>query len=73
MSPRSEEFMASAHERVQAAHAALAAGLPAPAVSAAYYAALYAADARRISGEQAESVVSDAERFIAAVVALLKD
>lgn len=45
MSPRSEEFMASAHERVRAAHAALAAGFPSVAVSAAYYATLYAARA----------------------------
>lgn len=45
MSPRSEEFMASAHERVRAAHAALVAGFPSVAVSAAYYAALYAARA----------------------------
>ena len=37
--------MASAQERTRAAHAALAAGFPALAVSAAYYAALYAARA----------------------------
>ena len=45
MSPRSKEFMASAHERIRAAHAALSAGFPSVAVSAAYYAMLYAARA----------------------------
>lgn len=45
MSPRSEEFLASARERVRAAQAALAGGFPSVAVSAAYYAALYAARA----------------------------
>jgi uncharacterized protein (UPF0332 family) len=42
MSPRSEEFMASAQDRLRAAHAALGAGFPSVAVSAAYYAVLYA-------------------------------
>ena len=37
--------MASAHDRIGAAHAALASGFPSVAVSAAYYAALYAARA----------------------------
>lgn len=37
--------MASANERLRAAHAALAAGFPSVSVSAAYYAALYAARA----------------------------
>lgn len=37
--------MASAQERISAAHAALTAGFPSVAVSAAYYAALYAARA----------------------------
>ncbi len=37
--------MASANERLRAAHAALAAGFPSVAVSAAYYGALYAARA----------------------------
>jgi uncharacterized protein (UPF0332 family) len=45
MSPRSEEFMASARERIRAAQASLEAGFPSVAVSAAYYAALYAARA----------------------------
>jgi uncharacterized protein (UPF0332 family) len=45
VSPRSEEFLASANDRLRAAHAALAAGFPSLAVSAAYYAALYAARA----------------------------
>jgi uncharacterized protein (UPF0332 family) len=45
LSPRSEEFMASANERLRAARAALAAGFPSVAVSAVYYAALYAARA----------------------------
>lgn len=122
MSPRSEEFMASAHERVHAARAALAAGFPSVAVSAAYYAALYAAraalseedqyakthrgvwklfgerfvsserfdpelyaaarriqelreagdyDAREISVEQAQAVVTDVESFVGGVVEML--
>lgn len=37
--------MTSAQERIRAAHAALAAGFPSVAVSAAYYAVLYAARA----------------------------
>lgn len=45
MSPRSEEFMASARERLGAARAALTAGFPSSAVSDAYYAVLYAARA----------------------------
>jgi uncharacterized protein (UPF0332 family) len=45
MSPRSAEFMSRAHERIRAARAALAGGFPDVAVSAAYYAALYAARA----------------------------
>lgn len=45
MSPRSDEFMASADARIRAARAALAAGFPSVAVSAAYYAVLYAARA----------------------------
>ncbi len=45
MSPRSEEFLSSAQERVRAARASLHAGFPTSAVSAAYYAMLYAARA----------------------------
>jgi uncharacterized protein (UPF0332 family) len=45
MSPRSEEFMSSARDRLRAARAVLEAGFPAPAASEAYYAALYAARA----------------------------
>jgi uncharacterized protein (UPF0332 family) len=115
--------MASARERVRAAHASLEVGFPSVAVSAAYYAALYAAraalseedrnakthrgvwagfgehfvsagrfdsalfaaarriqelreaadyDAREISREQAAAIVIDAERFVAAVAAMLE-
>jgi uncharacterized protein (UPF0332 family) len=115
--------MASARERVRAAHASLEVGFPSAAVSAAYYAALYAAraalseedrnakthrgvwagfgehfvsagrfdsalfaaarriqelreaadyDAREISREQAAAIVIDAERFVAAVAAMLE-
>jgi uncharacterized protein (UPF0332 family) len=115
--------MASARERARAAHASLEAGFPSVAVSAAYYAALYAAraalseedrnakmhrgvwaafgeqfvsagrfdaglsaaarriqelreaadyDAREISREQAAAIVLDAERFVAAVAAMLE-
>ena len=122
MSPRSEEFLAGAHERIRAAHAALAAGFPSVAVSAAYYGALYAAraalseeelyakthsgvwnlfreafvstgrfdsrllvaarrvqelreaadyDAREIPGKHAQTLVSDAERFVTRVAELL--
>jgi uncharacterized protein (UPF0332 family) len=114
--------MGSANERLRAAHAALAAGFPSVAVSAAYYAALYAAraalseedrnakthrgawslfgelfvsvgrfdselfaaarriqelreaadyDAREISKEQAEAIIGEGERFVAAVAAML--
>jgi uncharacterized protein (UPF0332 family) len=45
MSPRSGEFMDQAHDRVVAAREALAAGHLEVAVSAAYYAMLYAARA----------------------------
>lgn len=45
MSPRSAEFMASAHERLAGARDALAAGHASLAVSSAYYAVLYAARA----------------------------
>ena len=45
MSPRSEEFLAGADERLRGARAALAADAPGPAVSAAYYATLYGARA----------------------------
>ena len=45
MSPRSEEFMAVARERAALAATALGAGSPGGAVSAAYYAMLYAARA----------------------------
>jgi uncharacterized protein (UPF0332 family) len=45
MSPRSEEFMASARERLKAARNAISGGTPSAAVSDAYYAGLYAARA----------------------------
>lgn len=45
MSPRSEEFLAEAHDRLGAARATLAAGFPPAVVSLAYYAMLYAARA----------------------------
>ncbi|MBD0329753.1 MAG: HEPN domain-containing protein [Thermoleophilia bacterium] len=45
MSPRSEEFMAMARERLDAARLVLEAGFEEGAVSAAYYAMLYAARA----------------------------
>ena len=45
MSPRSEEFMAMARDRLALAATALEAGHPEGAVSAAYYAMLYAARA----------------------------
>jgi uncharacterized protein (UPF0332 family) len=45
MSPRSEEFMASAHEWLASARHALQAGFTSPATSAAYFAMLYAARA----------------------------
>jgi uncharacterized protein (UPF0332 family) len=45
VSPRSEEFLEQARERIRAAHASLAAGFPSVAVSAAYYGMLYAARA----------------------------
>ncbi|MBA3433664.1 MAG: HEPN domain-containing protein [Actinobacteria bacterium] len=45
MSPRSEEFMAEARDRLAAARASLASGFPPAAVSLAYYAMLYAARA----------------------------
>jgi uncharacterized protein (UPF0332 family) len=114
--------MASAHDRVRAARAALEAGFPSVAVSAAYYAELYAAraalseqdrnakthrgvwnlfgdlfvstgrfdpellvearriqelreaadyDAREISRERADAIVTDAEQFVAGVAAML--
>ena len=123
MSPRSEQFLASAHDRIRAARAALAAGFPSVAVSAAYYATLYAAraamseqdvnakthrgvwtlfgelfvgtagfdaalfravrriqeireaadyDAREIPAEEAEEIVDDAARFVAATAAMLE-
>lgn len=45
MSPRSEEFLASAEERLRAADVLLGEGLDSGAVSAAYFAMLYAARA----------------------------
>jgi uncharacterized protein (UPF0332 family) len=114
--------MASARERIGAARAALDTGYPAVAVSAAYYAALYAAraalseegrharthsgawalfsevfvsegrfdaglvraarrvqevreasdyDARDVSGEEADTIIGDAERFVEAVARML--
>ena len=42
MSPRSEELLAGARDRLGAARAALEAGFPSSAVGAAYYAMLYA-------------------------------
>jgi uncharacterized protein (UPF0332 family) len=45
MSPRSEELMAAARDRLGAAQAALGAGFHSNAASAAYYAMLYAARA----------------------------
>lgn len=45
MSPRSQEFLASARDRLRAAGAAAEGGFAAVAVSAAYYAVLYAARA----------------------------
>lgn len=45
MSPRSSEFMAKAVEKLRAARLLLDGGFPSPAVSAAYYAMLYAARA----------------------------
>ncbi|MGH3031399.1 MAG: HEPN domain-containing protein [Gaiellaceae bacterium] len=45
MSPRSEEFMAMARDRLALARTALDAGFPSGAVSAAYYAMLSAARA----------------------------
>jgi uncharacterized protein (UPF0332 family) len=45
MSPRSEEFMAQARERLGAAEMLLGAGFASAAVSSAYYAMLYAARA----------------------------
>ena len=45
MSPRSEELMAGARDRLGAARAALAAGFDSNAASSAYYAMLYAARA----------------------------
>jgi uncharacterized protein (UPF0332 family) len=45
MSPRSEEFMREARERLEAARALIARGIFGAAVSEAYYAALYAARA----------------------------
>ena len=123
MSPRSEQFVSSAHDRIAAAHAALTAGFPSVAVSAAYYATLYAAraatserdrsakthrgvwilfgelfvataefdpalfasarriqevreaadyDAREIATDDAVKIVAEAERFVAATVAMLE-
>jgi uncharacterized protein (UPF0332 family) len=45
MSPRSEEFLATARDRLALARTALGAGFKAGATSAAYYAMLYAARA----------------------------
>ena len=45
MSPRSEEFMASARERLELARIALVAGFPSGTANAAYYAMFYAARA----------------------------
>jgi uncharacterized protein (UPF0332 family) len=124
VSPRSQEFMTSAHARIAAAHASLAAGFPAVTLSAAYYASLYAAraalseedrnakthrgvwslfgeifvatgrfdsgvyadarraqelreagdyDARDISDVEAREGIAAAERFVAAVDAMLAD
>jgi hypothetical protein len=42
MSPRSEEFLARAHDRLRLARAAAEAGFPEGAVGAAYHAMLYA-------------------------------
>jgi uncharacterized protein (UPF0332 family) len=52
MSPRSEEFIASARERLRGAGNALAAGDLDLAVSAAYYAMLYAARAALSESEE---------------------
>ena len=52
MSPRSEEFMDSARERLRGAHDALAAEHLDLAVSAAYYAMLYAARAALSEGDE---------------------
>ena len=115
--------MARAHERTRLARTALGAGFPSGAVSAAYYAILYAAraalseedcsakthrgvwtlfaetfvstarfepelfararrlqelreasdyDAREVSRDEAEASVTEAERFVAAVAAMLR-
>jgi uncharacterized protein (UPF0332 family) len=45
VSPRSEELLAGARDRLGAARAAVAAGFPSNAASAAYYSMLYAARA----------------------------
>ena len=45
MSPRSEEFLATARDRLALARTGLAAGFPTGATSAAYYGMLYAARA----------------------------
>ncbi len=52
MSPRSEEFMAMARDRLGAARAALEAGFSSNAASAAYFAMLYAARAALSEEEQ---------------------
>lgn len=52
MSPRSEELIEEARARVSEAHRALAADLLASAVSAAYYATLYAARAALSEGDR---------------------
>lgn len=45
MSPRSEGFLAEAHDRLAAARSALTSGFPPAAISLGYYAMLYAARA----------------------------
>ena len=52
MSPRSEELIAGARDRLEAARAALGAGFPSNAASAAYYAMLYAIRAALSEREQ---------------------
>jgi len=84
VSPRSEEFIASARERLGAARAALDAGFASAAVSAAYYAGLARGalrmqeireggddDARSISTDEARAVLTDADAFVAAIESLL--
>ena len=90
MSPRSEELIASAEERLRLARTALGGGFASGAVSAAYYSTarfdreLFAGarrlqelrkaadyDARQLSDDEAEALVNEAERSVAAVAAML--